>query len=317
MKTTKTMLFRELKEYFMIAFGLLLYALSWNFFFFPHEVAGGGATGIATIVMYGTQGLLSEGMSSFFGSLGMVSIGGGFPVSATFFILNSVLLVLSVKILGWKFSIRSIYGVLCLTMWLWIPFKDIYNSMFTAFPIFDPFMSTIIGGIISGIGMGLVFINFGSSGGTDILAKIVNKYRSISLGKALLICDIVVITSAILLPYGSLEKVIYGYIVTFVMTNTIDVVINGVRQSVQFFIFSKEYEQISDVVQHELNRGVTVIDGQGWYSKQPVKIITIMCRKNESNRVFKIVKDIDKNAFISQSAAIGVYGQGFDPIGQK
>lgn len=317
MKTQKSMLFKEIKEYFMIAFGLLLYALSWNFFFYPHEVAGGGATGIATIVMYGTQGLLSEGVANFFGSLGMVSIGGGVPVSATFFIMNAGLLVLSVKVLGWKFSIRSIYGVICLTVWLWIPFKDIYNSIFPTFPTFDPFMSVIIGGIISGIGMGFVFINSGSSGGTDIIAKIVNKYRSISLGKALLLCDIFVISSAILLPYGTIEKVIYGYIVTFVMTNTIDIVINGVRQSVQFFIFSKKYEEISEEIMQQSHRGVTLIDGQGWYTKQPVKIITVLARKNESNQIFKIVKDIDPDAFIAQSAAIGVYGQGFDPIGQK
>ncbi len=311
------MLITEIKEFVMIALGLMLYAIAWNIFFFPHEVAGGGATGLATIVMYSTQGLLSDSTVQFFESIGMDSVGGGIPVSLTFFIFNFGLLVLSVKILGWKFSLRSIYGVVCLTMWLWIPFRNIFTDLFGHVPTFDPFMSVIMGGIISGIGMGMVFNNNGSSGGTDIIAKIINKYRSISLGKALMACDIAIITSVIFLPYGDLEKVIYGYIVTFVMTSAIDMAINGLRQSVQFFIFSPKYQEIADTISQEVHRGVTILNGEGWYSKNPVKVITVMTRKNEANRVFNIVKSIDPHAFISQTATMGVYGEGFEQIGQK
>ena len=102
-----------------------------------------------------------------------------------------------------------------------------------------------------------------------------------------------------------------------VMTTTVDMYINGVRQSVQFFIFSKKYAEIADAITFQAHRGVTVMDGQGWYSKEPVKVITVMARRNESTQIFKLIKDIDPDAFISQSAAIGVYGRGFDPIGKK
>ncbi len=304
----------KIKEYIMIAIGALIYVLAWNLFFFPHEIAGGGATGISTIIMYSTQGLLPPAAVSFFDSIGMASVGGGLPVSFTYLILNIGLLAASIKALGWKFSLRTIYGVFWTTVWFWIPYRELFGD---SFPTFDPFMSTIIGSIILGVGLAMIFMNSGSTGGTDIIAKIVNKYRSVSLGKALLSCDIAIISSALFFPYSTIETVVYGFIATFVCTSTIDMMINGVRQSVQFFIFTKEYETIAETIQSDLNRGVTIIDAQGWYSKQPVKIITVMCRKHESNKVFNIVKSIDKHAFISQSAAIGVYGEGFDQIGQK
>lgn len=304
----------------MIAAGLLLYALAWNLFLFPHRVAGGGATGIATIIMYATQGLLDNapGLQAFFNSIGMESVGGGIPVSATFFVMNAALCTLSVWILGWQFSVRSIYGVIALTAWLWIPYRDIYQNITgEAFPVFDPFMSSIIAGVMCGVGLAITFVNNGSSGGTDILAKIINKYRDITLGRALLLSDFLVICSAILLPDGSLEKVVYGLIVMFVATTSIDMYINGLRQSVQFFIFSPKAEEIADAISQQAHRGVTLLDGMGWYSQKPVKVVTVLARKSESTQIFKIIKGIDANAFISQSAAIGVYGQGFEVIGQK
>ena len=178
-------------------------------------------------------------------------------------------------------------------------------------------MSSILAGLIAGFGLALTFVNNGSSGGTDIIAKVINKYRTISLGRALLLCDVIIICSTGFLPDGSIKNIVYGLIVMVVMTTTIDMYINGVRQSVQFFIFSKKYDEIADAITFQAHRGVTVMDGQGWYSKEPVKVITVMARRNESTQIFKLIKDIDPDAFISQSAAIGVYGRGFDPIGQK
>ncbi len=306
--------FTLVKEYLLIAAGCLLYVLAWNFFFFPHEIAAGGATGLATILMYATQGLLPTNVQAFFDSIGMASVGGGIPVSLSFLVLNFGLLIASVKILGWKFSVRTIYGVICITIFFWIPFRDMFPD---AFPKLDPFMSTIIGAICIGIGIGYIFNNSGSTGGTDIVAKIVNKYKSISLGKVMMICDLFIILSALFFTYGTIEKVIYGFVATFVVTTTIDMMINGTRQSVQFFIYSKEYEAIADAIQTDLNRGVTVLDGKGWYSKQDVKVVTVMCRRYESNRVFSIIKRIDQDAFITQTAAMAVYGRGFEVIGQK
>lgn len=297
----------------MIAIGLLINTLAWNLFLIPHEVAGGGATGIAAIVMYATKGLLPAEVQAFFAMLGMESVGGGIPITVTFFAINAVLLIASVKVLGFQFSIRSIFGVLCLTVWLWIPFRDLYQR-FTGepFPLFEPFMSSILAGLILGIGMGLAFTNNGSSGGTDIIAKIINKYRTITLGRALLFTDVMIICSSGFLPDAGIDKVVYGLVAMTVTSITLDMYINGIRQSVQFFIFSKKYAEIADTITQNAHRGVTVINGQGWYSKEDVKVITVVARKNESTQIFRLIKEIDPNAFISQSAAIGVYGKGFE-----
>jgi uncharacterized membrane-anchored protein YitT (DUF2179 family) len=291
----------------------LINTLAWNLFLIPHEVAGGGATGIAAIVMYATKGLLPAEVQAFFAMLGMESVGGGIPITVTFFAINAVLLIASVKVLGFQFSIRSIFGVLCLTVWLWIPFRDLYQR-FTGepFPLFEPFMSSILAGLILGIGMGLAFTNNGSSGGTDIIAKIINKYRTITLGRALLFTDVMIICSSGFLPDAGIDKVVYGLVAMTVTSITLDMYINGIRQSVQFFIFSKKYAEIADTITQNAHRGVTVINGQGWYSKEEVKVITVVARKNESTQIFRLIKEIDPNAFISQSAAIGVYGKGFE-----
>lgn len=310
--------FKAIREYIMIAFGLLINTLAWNLFLIPHEVAGGGATGIAAIVMYATKGLLPAEVQAFFSMLGMESVGGGIPITVTFFAINAVLLIASIKALGFQFSIRSIFGVLCLTIWLWIPFRDLYQQFIgEPFPLFDPFMSSIMAGLILGIGMGLAFTNNGSSGGTDIIAKIINKYRTITLGRALLFTDVLIICSSGLLPDSGIDKVIYGLIAMTITSLTLDMYINGIRQSVQFFIFSPKYTEIADAITQKAHRGVTVLNGQGWYTKENVKIVIVVTRKNESTQIFSIINEIDPNAFISQSAAIGVYGRGFDPISKN
>lgn len=279
-------------EYLMIAIGLLMYSSAWKGFLLPHQITGGGATGIGAIVQYGT----------------------GFPIAATYGIINVALLAISLWKLGLQFSLRSIYGVGCLTLFLAILPEAPIGTFVSEN---EPFMACVLGGILAGTGMGIMFLNNGSSGGTDIIAKIVNKYRNITLGRALLYCDILIISSSYLLPNGSIEKVVYGLTTMAITTFTLDMVVNGVRQSVQFFIFSARYEEIANAINIEVRRGVTILDGTGWYSKKPVKVITVLARKNESAKIFKIVKSIDPNAFVSQSSAIGVYGQGFDVMKVK
>lgn len=282
----------DVREYFFIAFGLFLYAGAWKAFLLPHEIAGGGVTGIGALIYYAT----------------------GFPVSVTYFLINAVLLAIAIRTLGLKFSLRTIYGVAVLTLFFSV-IPQAASGTFVGKD--DNFMACVIGGILSGVGIGITFLSNGSSGGTDIIAKVVNKYRNITLGRILLYCDVLIISSSYFLKSGSIERVVYGLTAMAVSTIAVDMVINGVRQSVQFFIFSKEYEQIANRIISDVGRGVTVLEGMGWYSKEPVKVITVIARKNESVKIFRIVKDIDPNAFISQSSAIGVYGQGFDKIKGK
>lgn len=309
--------FGEIKRLVVIALCMLVNTICWNLFLFPHNVTGGGGTGVATVLMYATRGLLPENVCHFFDTLGMASVGGGIPVSLTLFLFNGILLTFALKILGWKFCVRTIYGVLVLTGWFWIDWRALFAGYIGIPPEFDPFMSVIIAGLISGTMMGIVFSNNGSTGGTDILAKIINKYRPISLGKALLICDFVIICSSGFTPEGHLENVVYGLIFMVVQSFAVDLYINGLRQSVQFLVISRKAEEIADAITRNAHRGVTVLDGVGWYSKTPVKVVMVIVRRHESSGIFKIVNSIDRNAFISQSSAIGVYGEGFESLGQK
>jgi uncharacterized membrane-anchored protein YitT (DUF2179 family) len=282
----------SIREYIFIAFGLLMYSAAWKGFLLPHLITGGGVTGIGAIIFYAT----------------------GIPIFVTYFSINFVLLVIAVRTVGLAFSLRTIYGVGILTLF----FAFLPQAVPGTFVgVGDTFMACVIGGLLSGAGIGIVFLANGSSGGTDIIAKVVNKYRNITLGRVLLYCDVLIICSSYFFDFGSLEKIVYGLTTMAISTIAVDMVINGVRQSVQFFIFSKEYEQIATRINIDLHRGVTILDGMGWYSKEPVKVITVVARKNESIRIFRIVKDIDPNAFISQSSVIGVYGEGFDVIKGK
>lgn len=280
------------REYFFIALGLLMYSAAWKAFLLPHTIAGGGATGIAAIIQYAT----------------------GFQISYSYFIINFILLLIAVKSIGVSFSMRTIFGVAMVTIFLrFLPQAEAGKFVGEN----DNFMACVLGGLLGGIGLGLVFLNNGSAGGTDIIAKLVNKKRNITLGRVLLYCDVLIISSSYFLNSGKFEPIVYGLTTMAVMTIAVDMMINGVRQSVQFFIFSKEYEHISDRINQELDRGVTVFDGVGWYSKTPVKVITVIARKNESTKIFKIVKEVDPNAFVSQSSVIGVYGEGFDIMKTK
>ncbi|MBP6662157.1 MAG: YitT family protein [Paludibacter sp.] len=282
----------DIREYIFIAFGLFLYAGAWKAFLLPHKITGGGATGVGALVYYAT----------------------GIPISITYFSINAVLLLIAIRTIGLKFSLRTIYGVAIMTFFFSVLPQAVQGTFVGKD---DNFMACVIGGLLSGIGIGIVFLANGSSGGTDIIAKVVNKYRNITLGRILLYCDVLIICSSYFLKFGSIERIVYGLTAMAITTIAVDMVINGVRQSVQFFIFSKEYEQIATRINIDVHRGVTILDGMGWYSKEPVKVITVVARKNESIKIFRIVKDIDPNAFISQSSAIGVYGEGFDIIKGK
>ncbi len=282
----------SIREYVFITLGLLMYAFAWKGLLIPHQITGGGVTGVGALVYYAT----------------------GIPVFATYLTINAFLLLIAFKIVGWQFSFRTIIGVGILTVFLTflpeLPRGTLVDEN-------ESFMACVLGGLIMGAGIGLVFLNNGSSGGTDIIAKVVNKYRNITLGRALLYTDVLIISSSYFLEFGSIEKIVYGLTTLTISTIAVDMLINGVRQSVQFFIFSKEYEAIANRINIDMHRGVTILDGMGWYSKQPVKVVTVVVRKNESISIFRIVKEIDPKAFISQASVIGVYGEGFDVIKSK
>ncbi len=280
-------LWDEIKDYTIITFGLACYAFGWIAFLVSNEIVTGGTTGLSALIFFGLK----------------------IPIPITYFTINGVLLIIAIKIIGWQYCIRSIFGVLMTTFLI-----SLAEGIFTEPVVKDePFMSCVIGGILSGVGIGIAFTRNGSTGGTDIVAAIVNKYKPISLGRSILYCDLCIIGASYVL-FQSFEKILYGFIVLAVSSYTCDLIINGVRQSIQLLIFSDKYEEIANRINSDIHRGVTILDGMGWYSKQPKKVVVVLAKRSESTSIFRLVKQIDSHAFISQSNVIGVYGEGFDKI---
>ena len=277
-----------IKDHLFIILGSFIYAFAWAGFLIPNKLTIGGAPGIGSILYYAF----------------------GFPdINVTYAVINVVLLLLALKILGKKFCLRTIFGVFFCWLFLFLLPKFIDHAIVEN----QPFMSAIIGGILCGVGVGMVFISNGSTGGTDIVAAIVNKYRNITFGRMYLYTDAIIISSSFFV-YHSVEKVIYGYIILCIMTYVCDMVINGIRASVQLLIFSDKWEELANHINEDLHRGVTVLDGMGWYSKKPRKVLVVLVKRTEANSLNRMIKMIDPQAFISQSSVLGVYGQGFDKI---
>lgn len=301
---------REAKDYFFITLGLLLYTLGWTVFLLPYEIVTGGVTGISAIIFYATN-----------------AHGHGIPINYSYFTINAILLVLALKILGWKFLVKTIYAILALSVMLGVAQDIMTNDDGTMIQVLgdQSFMSLIIGCCLTGTSLAVVFLNNGSTGGTDIVAAIVNKYRNMSLGTVLIFVDLIII--GVSMPVfifardftiqQALYKGVFGLSTMVVENFMLDYVMNSRRESVQFMIFSKKYQEIANAIGTKMNHGVTILDGHGWYTGQEVKVLCILARKRESVAMFRLIKAIDPNAFVSQSSVIGVYGEGFDEMKVK
>lgn len=291
-KLSKSDVLIELRDYFLITIGLICYAFGWSAFLLPYQITTGGVTGISAIIYYAS----------------------GVPIQYSYFIINAILMTAAIKILGPKFSIKTTYAIFMLTFLLWFFQQLIGNTQIIG--VGQDFMACIIGATMCGAGLGIVFINNGSTGGTDIIAAVVNKYRDVTFGRMILYCDIVIISSCYFV-FNDWRRVVFGFVTLVVISYVLDLIVNSARQSVQFLIFSKEYQEIADRIIADTHRGVTVLNGTGWYSKNDVKVLVVLAKKSQSIEIFRLVKDIDPNAFISQSSVIGVYGEGFDRIKVK
>lgn len=275
------------KDYINIIIGLMLYAIGLVGFIKPGEIVTGGLAGVCLLIEYAS----------------------GIKLQYSYFAINATLLLLSFKFLGADFLKRTIFGVVVLTLLLTGAQELIKEPLLVG----EPILSGVIGAMLCGAGIGLVFSSNGSTGGTDIVVAVINKYKNLSFGRGMLLCDFLIISSSYLL-FHDFNKIITALIVMGVMTYTIDMVINGFRQSVQFFIFSEKSDIISQAIINEMNRGCTLLDGTGAYSHNSVKVIVVLAKRSESVQMFRLIKSIDENAFISQSTVRGVYGKGFDQI---
>ena len=293
----------EIKDSFYITLGLLLYTFGFTVFLLPYEIVTGGIAGIGAIVFYST----------------------GFPVQYTFFIINAVLIIFALKTLGWKFLTKTIYATIMLTIMLEVAQTFTIQADGTFHKLLgenNDFMSLVIGCTITGTALATVFLNNGSTGGTDIVAAVLNKFHNISLGKALIIVDFCIIGSCIFVDsFGTIDlrfrKVVFGLCTMLIECLMLDYVMYWQRQSVQFLIFSKKYQEIAYAISRTTDHTLTILDGHGFWTGKPTKVLCLLAKKRESVHIFRLIKQIDPNAFVSQSSVIGVYGEGFDEMKVK
>ena len=288
----KKAVFIEIKEYLMIAICSIPYGLVVNQVLVPHAIIGGGLTGLCEILYFATDSAL--------------------PIWLSSLVLNVVLIVIAIIVLGWKTCVRTLWGILCLTVWL-----KLFPISAQA-QISDPFMAIVLAGIFNGAGLGLIYAYNGNTGGTDIIAMIVNKYKHMPMGRALFMVDMVIIGSAWFLPQVTrVEQILFGLCYVFIEAQAVDWVMGRGRQSVQFFIFSKKYKEIADAIMTRTGRGVTFLEAKGAYTQQESRVIVLLTRKSESTAIFRIVMEIDPSAFISETQTRGVFGLGFEPIKER
>ena len=304
MNINHKMILREVEDYVFITLGLILYAFGFTIFLMPYEIVTGGVAGISAIVFYATS----------------------FPLEYTYFSINVVLGILALHILGWKFLSKTIYAFTMLSFLLGL-FQSLMpldeaGKFVKILGEGQNFMSLILGCTMTGSALGIVFLNNGSTGGTDIIAASVNKYRDVSLGTVLTFLDLIIIGSCLLVPqFGDMLQrtymVVFGLCTMVIENFMVDFIMNRQRQSVQFLIFSSKWQEIANAIGTKLEHGVTILDGHGWYTGQERKVLCILAKKSESTVIFRLIKMIDPHAFVSQSSAIGVFGEGFDQIKVK
>lgn len=304
MTLEKKIILDEFQDYMFITIGAMIYGFAFTIFLMPYQIVTGGVTGMSAIIYYATD----------------------FKMENSYAIINALLLIVALKILGFKFMIKTIYAIFAIWAMLkiaqWVIPSDADGYPIKILGEGQDFMSLVIGCAFTGISLAIVFLNNGSTGGTDIIAACVNKYHNISLGQVLIFVDFFIIGSCFFFPqFGTAieraHKVVFGFCTMVVENFMLDYIMDKRRQSVQFLIFSKKYQEIANAIAMQMDHGVTILDGHGWYTGQEMKVLCILAKKNESVTIFRLIKMIDPNAFVSQSNVVGVYGEGFDEMKVK
>lgn len=253
-RRNKGKLLRQLRDYGIITIAMMLGVIGLNLFLLPHEITTGGIIGVASIVYWGT----------------------GIPVQDTFFALNAVLLIVALKVLGWHFCAKTIYGVVVFTLASTILQSIMPPDLHLLAD--QKFMACMVGAVFLGTSVGLGLSAGGSTGGSDVIAAMVHKYRDVSLGHIILLCDLTIITSSYVV-LRDWEKVLYGYVLLFVISFVVDHLVNSLRQSVQFFIISDKYQEIGEAINQIADRGCSMLNGNGFYTKKDIKVIFCIAKR--------------------------------------
>ncbi len=277
-------------EYLLMTIGMFIYSFGWIACILPANTMDGGAAGLAVLIYHLT----------------------GLQMGLSVLLINGILLLAAGFVVGWNFGIKTIFCIVMLSVSMsllqgWLPEGDLFH-------LDSRLLSVILGAIFAGIGIALCFRQGGSTGGTDIVAMIVNKYRTISYGRILMVVNSTIILSAVFVSDLGVDAVIYGFVMVAVMGYTVDMIQSGNQQSSQIFVFTHRYREMADTIIGTTCHSATIIDATGWFSKTNVKIVLVVCRKRESSMMLKMVRQIDPDAFISVGSVMGVYGKGFEAL---
>ena len=304
MKASKKQVLEEVKRYIIITLALFVMAFGWTAFLIPNHVLGGGVSGIATLIYYAT----------------------GISTGISVFVINAILVLISLKVLGPSFGIKTVYSIVLLSVFMsflqhyltepMLLYQTDSNAMGAIKPfVEEKILAAILGGGLAGLAIGVAFTQGGSTGGTDIIAMMVCKYRNISQGRVILLVDIIIIScSYFVIENDKIQAIIYGFVVMGVCSYCIDLVLTGNKQSVQAFIFTSKPQEVAERIANEMHRGVTLIKGTGWYTKHEGDILMVVTHKRESQLILRIVKEEDPQAFMTMNTVMGAYGKGFEQI---
>lgn len=292
----KTKLSQIIWDYLLISFGAFLYVIGWTSFLIPNNIASGGLTGACAIIQLAT--------------------GGAIPVAWSFPVINTVLIVLATLVMGKGFGFKTIFAIIVSTILFDVmPNVDVLISL-EGRPLYisEKVLIPIIGGLVEAVGIGLILERGGSTGGTDLLAVVINKFWPVSPGKVYIFCDLVIIASILLIPGKTFQDMVYGYIAMITFSLMVDFVLLGRKSTVQVMVFSEKYKEIADYIINVLDRGVTALNAVGWYTQSDKKVLLIIVRKSQLHDLTKAVKELDSRAFVSVAPANGVYGEGFEEM---
>jgi len=293
----------DVRDYLIIIAGMAIYAIGFTVFILPHEIVVGGMAGFSTLVFFAS--------------------GGHIPVAVTMYAVNLFMLICWFRLLGRKFVVRTVFGATILSLMI-----GSIESYFTSHPpiVTDATMSVLMGSAICGLGIGLYYAHKGSAGGTDIVAAIFEKKSNINMGRTMMIIDIAIVTCSFALPFDGdldariqarVQTILYGWTAIIIYSFLANYIVNLDKQTIQFLILSPKWEEIADRVTHESGRGVTSVGGTGFWTKEHRELLIVWCRRYDADRIYEIIRRIDETAYIIQSDARSVYGNGFDPLKAK
>lgn len=291
---------REFRHLLPITLACAVYSAAWTAFILPYGIVSGGVAGLSSLLYYVAH----------------------IPASLSYAVVNALLFIVALKLLGWKFFANSIYATVAITFFLWVGERlltDPATGDLIRILEDERFMAMLIGCTICGLSVAALFACSGSSGGTDIIAAIANKYFGVSIGVCLIVIDLFIIGSGLFIPSlgSTLERVrfvAFGFCAMGVECMTISYALNVRRRSVQFMIFTRRHDEIAKAISDATGHTMTLLDAHGWYTGDEMKVVCVLAKMSESNVIFRIIHSIDPRAFVSQSRVIGVWGEGFDKM---